>query len=509
MEKMSKRLFLFFGLFGFILVSLSSQVLTVDSIEVSIVIPEQHRKQLIIGQDAGIKEVENKMFKSLLEVDALFPGEYFFSAGRIKVKVDNFYNQKIKPYVLKQRIWKNLILENESDDAFNPYSINLLWRDTIKYKPFAFSLKYTNRQYPSIIDYPSMFDSTPLEQYHNFLEHPSGADTLIATYESSPVKMLMDEMLIRNPLLAEEVWDNIPEPPKISYGDGYIEKRNAQEEINRLLNLENLNTKNKLEKREVLKRPWTYGGTENIQFSQAFLENWVKGGENAVSLLSDLRIQAKYKMDNVEWESYAIHKLGILSSEDQKTRINDDLIELNTKYGLSASKKWFYSGMFNFKTQFFNGYEKSDELKENPISGFLAPAYITMALGMDYKEKNFTLMLLPFTSKMTFVSDTVKFDQTRYNIPKDKKSDNMGGASLVNNFTWEFAKDFNLSSKLDFFYEYMKSDHQIQSEWELILDMKINIFLSARISTYMRYYNNESDKIQFKENLSISFNYRF
>jgi hypothetical protein len=110
---------------------------------------------------------------------------------------------------------------------------------------------------------------------------------------------------------------------------------------------------------------------------------------------------------------------------------------------------------------------------------------------------------------MSFVSDTVKFDQTRYNIPKDKKSDNMGGASLVNNFTWEFAKDFNLSSKLDFFYEYMKSDNQIQSEWELILDMKINIFLSARISTYVRYYSNESDKIQFRENLSISFNYRF
>jgi hypothetical protein len=506
---MSKRLFLFWGLLGFVAVTSSSQVLTVDSIEVSIVIPEKYRKQMTFPGKPGIKEDENRMYHSLLEVDSLFPDKHFYSDGRIKIKVDHFYNQKIKPYVLEQKVWRNLILEKESDDVFDPYSIVSMWRDTIKYKPFAFSLKYTNRRYPSIIDYPSMFDSTPLEQYHHFLEHPIGADTLIATYQTSPVKMLMDKLLIQNPSLAEEVWDNIPDPPKISYGDGYIEKRSAQEEINRLLSLENLNTKNKLEKRAELKRPWSYGGTENIQFSQAFLENWVKGGENAVSLLSDLRIQAKYKKENVEWESYAIHKLGILSSDDRKTRVNDDLIELNTKYGLSAGKKWFYSGLFNFKTQFFNGYEKNDELKENPISGFLAPAYITMALGMDYKEKNFTLMLLPFTSKMTFVSDTVKFDQTRYNIPKDKKSDNMGGASLVNNFTWEFAKDFNLSSKLDFFYEYMKSDNQIQSEWELILDMKINIFLSARISTYVRYYSNESDKIQFRENLSISFNYRF
>jgi hypothetical protein len=246
-----------------------------------------------------------------------------------------------------------------------------------------------------------------------------------------------------------------------------------------------------------------------VQLSQAYVDNWVKGGENSIALLSDLRIQVGYKKNNVEWDSYAIHKLGILNSEEKKTRFNDDLIELNTKYGLSAGKKWFYSGFMNFKTQFFNGYDSKDEDKENPVSGFMAPGYLTLALGMDYKDKDFTLMLSPFTSKITMVLDTAKVDQTKYDIPEDKKVDNTGGASVVNNLKWKMSDDFNLTSNLDFFYGYMKSDNQIQAEWEIILDMKINIFLSTRISANMRYYSNESKNVQLKENLSISFNYSF
>lgn len=506
---MLKRiLFLLFIFVGFTSGSFS-QVLSVDSVEVDLVIPDHQKSRIMITPDSLEDQDNDAILQRLMKLDSLYSEKRWFSKGRIKIKTQNYWNHFIRNQVLRQWDRNRLFSKVFFRGFHNPWNLSPHWEKPSMYNPYAMSLKYKGRE-----DRPFEFDTSvhlkqTVSEYQNFLRHPAGADTLINSPDGAPADKLMTKALYEKPEYADELWSEIPDPPRFYYGEGYISHRSANESISSLLQWDSPETNKKLEKKKAIQRTWVYGGTENIQVSQAFQENWVKGGENSVALLSDLRLQARYKKNNVEWESYIIHKLGILNTEDKKSRFNDDLIELNSKYGLSAGKKWFYSGLLNFKTQFFNGYESSDTEKENPVSGFMAPGYLTMALGMDYKEKNFTLMILPFTSKMTIVTDTVKFDQTRYKIPEDKKVDNMGGASIVNSFSKTIAKDFNLRSKMDFFYEYMRDDNQVQAEWELILDMQINIFLSTRIATYLRYYSNESDYVQFRENLSISFNYKF
>jgi hypothetical protein len=505
---MGKRVILLYLFFLFCFSGLS-QLLQVDSIEVSIVIPEHHKKNIITQQDTLTEEISPKVLTEYMLVDSILPEHRYFSAGRIKIRVDDQYSPFVRPVMHHHNILRLLMSEIYSVDAFNPFRLSHHWPGSPEYKSFVFSLKYQNRDYGSLLDFDSSYGGSALGEYHNYLKYPSGIDFLFPVFEIDLVEQFREQLLIDQPFLTEELWDSIPDPPQLSRGGGFLEKRNANEGFRKLLQWDNPETQKQLDQRADIEKIWTYGGRENVQFSQAFQENWVKGGENSVSLLSDLRLQATYKKNKVEWESYGIHKLGILNTEDNEPRVNDDLIELNTKYGLSAGRKWFYSGLFNFKTQFFDGYEDRDVLKENPVSGFMAPAYLTLALGMDYKEDNFTLMLLPVTSRMTIVADTTSYDQTRYKLPEDRKTHSMGGVSLVNKLEWEFAKGFNLASKMDLFYEYMRSDNQIQAEWELMLDMKINVFLSTRIGTYLRYYSNESEYIQFRENLSISFNYRF
>jgi len=505
---MGKR-FIFLIFFSFLICVGKSQVLSVDSVEVSIVIPAHDEKEFVPQQDTITEEVGFDPLSYFFEIDSMLPDERIFSSQKIEITIPDHYSPLARPVMYYNAALKMLLFGREDSLSFNPYSLTIHWPQPQKYKPFALSLKYKPRDYEDVTEFQSGYERTALDQYQYFLQHPLGADTLLSSYDERAVTKMMEELVIDKPSMTEELWERIPDPPKYDFGGGYIDTKASRDKISQLFWGDSPDTNRELKKKEEIKKPWSFGGTENIQFSQAFQENWVRGGENSVSLLSDLRIQARYKKENIEWESYAIHKLGILNTEEKKSRVNDDLIELNSKYGLSAGQNWYYSGLFNFKTQFFYGYQSSDELKENPISGFLAPGYMTMAVGMDYKEENFTLMLLPITSRMTIVADTVQFDQTSYKIPEDKKIDNMGGASLVNNLEWEISDDFNFSSKLDFFYEYMRSDSQMQAEWEMILDMKINIFLSARIGTYLRYYTNESEYVQFRENLSVSFNYRF
>ena len=256
----------------------------------------------------------------------------------------------------------------------------------------------------------------------------------------------------------------------------------------------------------ITKGPWFLDGTENVQLAQAHLENWVKGGENSINISSDLRFKAAYKRRTYTWESFVIHKLGVLSTEQEKSRVNDDLIELNTKFGVNATKRWYYSFMYDFRTQFFNGYDKKDIEHVTPISGFMAPAYMTFALGMDYKYgKTFTLLLSPLTSKLTMVRDTALINPARYKIPEGEKSVFLHGLSVTNSFTFKLSKQIKLSSKLDGFYQYLsaETDKQIQFDWEVILDMRINRLLSTRLIGQSRYYTNESLKVQSKESFIV------
>jgi hypothetical protein len=507
---MGKRIsFLYLFLLLVIPFSGICQTLSVDSVEVTLIIPDNYQKSIINKQDTVIEEVQSEILNRFLRIDSVFPEKRVYASDRAGIEVDCYYNQLAKPYLYHHSLLDLLVFDDLSHDSFNPYSLSFRWLNSRGSMAFTLSLKYKNRDYGDLDSKNSVQYQLPLKRYQVFLNSPSHLDTIFPENKISPIYEAMEKLVINDPSRVQDYWNSIPEPLRFSMGSQKFENRISNEEISRILNFGDPESKKHLDKIDAIKRPWSYGGTENIQFSQAFLENWIRGGENSISLLSDLRLQAKFHKKDVEWESYGIHKLGILDAGENEPRINDDYFELNTKYGLRAGEKWFYSGLFNFKTQFFMGYENQDVEKENPISGFLAPAYLTLAVGMDYKEKNFTLMLLPVTSKMTAVLDTAKFDQTRFKIAEDKKWDKMGGASLVNNFKWAISEDFNMASKIDFFYEYLRDDNHIQTEWELILDMNINVFFSTRITTYLRYYTNESDKLQFRENLSISFNYRF
>jgi len=414
---------------------------------------------------------------------------------------------------IKFEIYRDIIYRLNRKE-FNPYNLSIFWpKPDYKYMPQSLDLFYKQPQFKAIVFTPKVSVYSKIKEYENLMNAKSGEDTLMSEFNMQyPLQKAMQRAQIHNPEIVSMMWDDIPEP--YTFVDrGYLATKKAEESIKRLLQARsNYNSKHKIEKLQKIKTPWIYEGIENIQLSQVYLANWVKGGESSISLLSDLRIRAIYKMEKYTWESYAIQKIGLVGEQDSKVRVNDDLFELDSKYGINASEKWYYSAFINFKTQFFNGYESGDIDKENPISGFMSPAYLTFAVGMDFKipEHKFSLLVSPLTSRITMVLDTSKVDPTRYKVPEGKKVDPLNGGSITNNFSWRINEDFHLNSMLNFFYEYLAksgTEKQVQFEWEMILDMRINVWLSARLLTHLRYYTNESDKMQFKENLSIAFRY--
>jgi hypothetical protein len=280
-------------------------------------------------------------------------------------------------------------------------------------------------------------------------------------------------------------------------------------------------------------RYWQYGGVVMINIGQTALSNWAAGGENSQSGNSFFNFLANYKKKNITWDNTIDLGYGMLRQNEQN-RKTDDKIDFSTKFGMAASKKWYYSALLNFKSQFTNGYKYPNDTTRIKISEFLAPGYIVTAVGMDYKPaKFFTAFISPLTGKITVVAndsladlgafgvEPAKYDQ----VTKEKISDGkntreeLGGYCKIA-FQKDIMKNVNLSTKIDLFSNYVKKPENLDVNWQVLISMKINKFISASLSTHLIYDEDirpknkitkelDPPKVQFKEILGVGFSYKF
>ncbi len=283
---------------------------------------------------------------------------------------------------------------------------------------------------------------------------------------------------------------------------------------------------------------WKYGGVGALNFAQGYLSNWAKGGESSISTFTEINLFGNYSRNNTKWDNTLRFKYGLIKSGDKRLRKNEDLLEINSKfgqkafgklgqhaiekYGTEGIKDWYYSLLVSFKSQIAKGYNYPND--SVVVSRFMAPGYLVFALGLDYKPNDrISVLISPITSKSTYVLDTALIDQTKYGIEANKKVYHELGAYIKTRFLHNFTDDISVENKLDLFTNYTHNPQNIDIDWELILRMKITFYLSATISTHMIYdddvlvpiYNNEGVKtgegprLQFKELLSLGFSYKF
>jgi len=281
---------------------------------------------------------------------------------------------------------------------------------------------------------------------------------------------------------------------------------------------------------------WDKGGNFSLKAAQTSFNNWAQGGENSVAINSSLHLFAKWNKDKHSWESAFFADLGSQKLGNKDFRKADDRIELVSKYGYKASKKWNYAALFNFKTQFSNGYKYDDNDSAIYTSTFLAPAYLNLSIGMDYKpNKHFSFFASPISAKFTYVNDTALANAGAFGLDPAKidadgarvssnKLRSEAGAFIKVAFEKDLMENVNLNTKLELFSNYFKNPQNIDVNWEVILNLKVNDYLNAQIKTQLIYdddimidYDSNNNglvdkkgpRTQFMEFIGIGFAYNF
>jgi hypothetical protein len=182
--------------------------------------------------------------------------------------------------------------------------------------------------------------------------------------------------------------------------------------------------------------------------------------------------------------AYAVAKMQSI----RQLRKTVDKINLLTKAGISASRHWDYTGFFEFKSQFSEGF--ADPNDSFHISRFMAPAYFQLSIGMNYKLVDyFSLFFPPVGARLTVVIDTslTRRKEGACGIYNGNTTFWLVGSSINLIFKTDIMKNINLMAKLDIFSNYSYRPDKFVIGWENNILMKVNKYVALNVSSMLIY----------------------
>ncbi|MFD1016120.1 DUF3078 domain-containing protein [Winogradskyella rapida] len=266
-------------------------------------------------------------------------------------------------------------------------------------------------------------------------------------------------------------------------------------------------------KEEPIALGWKTKKEIGLSLNQVSFTNWNAGGSNSISGIVTAKAEAKYKQEKWYWNSNFNIRYGLNKQEDYNVRKTEDVIEVISNIGLEKDPQsnWFYSSKFSFNTQLAKGFNYPD--RDEAISKFLAPGYMFFGVGMEYGRfiDRLSFYASPFTLKTTFVLDddlankgAFGVDPAIYdlegNILREGKQFRQElGILLTSQYEQDLFENINVTSLLKLYTDYINSFGNVDIEWEVNFDMKVNRYVKATLGSHLRYDDDIKVEVETNE----------
>jgi hypothetical protein len=279
-------------------------------------------------------------------------------------------------------------------------------------------------------------------------------------------------------------------------------------------------------------RNWKLRAVYTLNGTQTSFVNWSAGGRNNVAVMGAISANAYYEKGNMKWTNDLTLALGGLQYIEKQNKEGlqktDDRIDLSTNLGHKIKDHLYFSLIAGLKTQMLDGFSYPNDSVR--VSKFMAPGYISSALGIDYiKSDNFSIFTSPVAIKMTIVNDALLADSGAFGVRK-ATFDEFGtllshgerfrgevGAYIKIKYNKVLAKNIELKSKLELFSNYNENPQNIDVNAEALFNFKVNSWFSASLQ-WMLIYDDDVDirdanggigpRTQFKSVIGLGISYK-
>lgn len=293
---------------------------------------------------------------------------------------------------------------------------------------------------------------------------------------------------------------------------------------------------------------WKRGGVGNLNVGAASFNNWVQGGQDAVTIGATVNPFMNYRHNRIFWSNIGIFQLGYLGQKatDGDFGFNKNLDELliKSEFNYKINNKIYSSTSLDFDSQFLKTKDPNYDSINGSIdyvSKFFNPAIITFGTGISYIPKDWIkVSFKPLAIRSTIYTEealaqnNLGFKDTIGN--KTKFSSTTFGALASVGINKEVYKGITYGSVLDVFLDYnalggserilrkpsdggtsaynvIKSEgfsNALDVNWINTLGFKISKYLSANVDFALRRFpRTESKDWQRRFGFGAGLGYQF
>ena len=257
------------------------------------------------------------------------------------------------------------------------------------------------------------------------------------------------------------------------------------------------------------KSGWKRGGSFGLNLTQVSNSNWVAAGGDKFSLstAAALNVFASKKWGRHSWDNMVDVNYALVKTTTLGLRKVNDRLDVISKYGYQPGK-WKnvnLSALGQLRSQITSGYDYdyfgTGAKRRN--SGFFAPAYVTIAPGIDWKPKEWlSVFFSPLSGRFTIVTNDpysyVSPDgiyngnpesplATLYGVDPAKKYKGEFGAFMTTTLKKDIMKNINYYSKLDLYSNYLNNPQNIDVFWTNQIKMKVNKWIQVSYTLDLLY----------------------
>lgn len=247
---------------------------------------------------------------------------------------------------------------------------------------------------------------------------------------------------------------------------------------------------------------WKTGGNYNLNIQQVTLSNWAAGGSSSFALNSGVSLFANYKKDSKVWDTQMTLNLGFNRQGDRdfETRKTNDNFVFVSNYGRQLSNLMYLSTQLDARTQLMPGYKYSkptgsEKEIRTKISDLLSPGYLQSSTGLNlrktYENKGkLSMIVSPFTGRFTIVmNDSLSSVGAFGVVPGENVRAEAGMSFAVGVVDFKLMENVTWKADLNLFSNYESFGNMVVN-FNSIIRLKVNKFISTRIETAMIYDEN-------------------
>jgi hypothetical protein len=243
--------------------------------------------------------------------------------------------------------------------------------------------------------------------------------------------------------------------------------------------------------KDTIPKVWKVGAVIRLTLTQSSQDNWSAGGDkNTLGLSSFFSGFAFYKKGKNAWDNTLDLAYGFLNTTSLGSRKSDDRIDLLSKYGYDVGKNWYLSGLLNFRSQFAPGYAYPTDAPRTLTSDFLAPAYVIVSPGLNYKPNdNFSFFISPATLRWIIVKNDSLASVGAFGVDSGKNTKLEFGAYSTISYTQKINDNVVYSGRVDLFSNYQHQPQNIDINMTNVLSVKVTGIITMSVAFNLIYDN--------------------